>query len=95
MNSDNEVSSLVERYVSSIEFALKDLKIRDSNSTFVEHQIELVIDASKRYLSDAKYYLGIKKEAIALTSISYAEGLLDALKIMELVDFEWQRVDKS
>jgi FAD synthetase len=89
------VSSLVERYVSSIEFALKDLKIRGSNSTFVEHQIELVIDASRRYLSDAKYYLGIKKEAIALTSISYAEGLLDALRIMELVDFEWQRVDKS
>jgi FAD synthetase len=95
MNSDNEVRSLVERYVSSIEFALKDLKIRDSNSTVVEHHIELVVDAAKRYLSDAKYYLGIKKEAIALISISYAEGLLDALRIMELVDFEWQRVDKS
>ncbi len=95
MNSDNEVRSLVGRYVSSIELALKDLKIRDSNSTLVEHNIELVIDAARRYLSDAKYYLGIKKEAIALTSISYAEGLLDALRIMELVDFEWQRVDKS
>jgi FAD synthetase len=95
MNLDNEVRSLVLRYVSSIEFALKDLKIRDSNSTFLEHHIALVIDAAKRYLSDAKYYLGIKKEAIALTSISYAEGLLDALRIMELVDFEWQRVDKS
>jgi FAD synthetase len=95
MNSDNEVRSLVGRYVSSIELALKDLKIRDSNSTLVEHNIELVIDAVKRYLSDAKYYLEINKEAIALTSISYAEGLLDALRIMELVDFEWQRVDKS
>ena len=95
MNSDNEVRSLVGRYISSIELALKDLKIRDSNSTLVEHNMELVIDAVKRYLSDAKYYLEIKKEAIALTSISYAEGLLDALRIMELVDFKWQRVDKS
>jgi FAD synthetase len=95
MNSDNEVRTLVGRYVSSIELALKDLKIRDSNSTLVEHNMELVIDAVKRYLSDAKYYQKIKKEAIALTSISYAEGLLDALRIMELVDFEWQRVDKS
>ena len=95
MNSDNEVRSLVGRYISSIELALKDLKIRDSNSTLVEHNMELVIDAVKRYLSDAKYYLEIKKEVRALTSISYAEGLLDALRIMELVDFEWQRVDKS
>ncbi|MCW4043114.1 MAG: DUF357 domain-containing protein [Candidatus Bathyarchaeota archaeon] len=95
MNSDNEVRSLVGRYISSIELALKDLKIRDSNSTLVEQNMELVIDAVKRYLSDAKYYLKIRKEAIALTSISYAEGLLDALRIMELVDFEWQRVGKS
>ena len=95
MNSDNEVRPLVGRYISSIELALKDLKIRDSNSTLAEHNIELVIDSVKRYLFDAKYYLEIKKDATALTSISYAEGLLDALRIMELVDFEWQRVDKS
>lgn len=95
MNSDSEVLSLVGRYVSSVELALKDLKIKDSNSVLVDNKIELVIDAVKRYLTDAKYYLKIKKEAIALTSISYAEGLLDSLRIMELVDFEWQRVDKS
>lgn len=95
MNSDSEIRSLVGKYVSSVELALKDLKIRDSNSILADQKMDLVIDTVKRYLSDAKYYLKIKKEAIALTSISYAEGLLDALRIMELVDFEWQRVDKS
>lgn len=95
MNSDNEVRSLVDKYVSSVELALKDLKFIDPNTILGDQNIELVIDAVKRYLSDAKYYLKIKKEAIALTSISYAEGLLDALRIMELVDFEWQRVDKT
>ncbi len=95
MNSDSEIRSLVGKYVSSVELALKDLKIRDSNSILADQKMGLIIDAVKRYLSDAKYYLKIKKEAIALTSISYAEGLLDALRIMELVDFEWQRVDKS
>ena len=94
MNSDSEVRSLVGRYVSSVELVLKDLKLRDPNSIVVDQKMELVMDAVKRYLSDAKYYLKIKKEAIALTSISYAEGLLDALRIMELVDFEWKRVDK-
>ena len=94
MNSDSEVRSLVGRYVSSVDLALKDLKLRDPNTILVDQNIKLVIDAVKRYLSDAKYYLKIKKEAIALTSISYAEGLLDALRIMDLVDFEWQRVDK-
>ncbi|WP_455280257.1 DUF357 domain-containing protein [[Eubacterium] cellulosolvens] len=95
MNSDSEVRSLVRRYVSSVELVLRDLNIRDFDSTLIDKNMELVIDAAKRYLSDAKYYLKIKKEAIALTSISYAEGLLDALRIMELVDFEWQRVDTS
>ena len=95
MNSDNEVRLLVERYVYSVELALKDLKLRKLDSILVDQKMELVIDAVKRYLSDAKYYLKIKKEAIALTSISYAEGLLDALRIMELVEFEWKRVDRS
>ena len=95
MNSDSEVRSLVRRYVSSVELVLRDLNIRDFDSTLIDKNMELVIDAAKRYLSDAKYYLKIKKEAIALTSISYAEGLLDALRIMELVDFKWQRVDTS
>ncbi len=95
MNSDSEVRLLVERYVYSVELALKDLKLRKLDSILVDQKMELVIDAVKRYLSDAKYYLKIKKEAIALTSISYAEGLLDALRIMELVEFEWKRVDRT
>ena len=95
MNSDSEARLLVERYVYSVELALKDLKLRKLDSILVDQKMELVIDAVKRYLSDAKYYLKIKKEAIALTSVSYAEGLLDALRIMELVEFEWKRVDRS
>ena len=95
MNSDNEVRLLVERYVYSVELALKDLKLRKLDSILIDQKMELVIDTVKRYLSDAKYYLKIKKEAIALTSISYAEGLLDALRIMELVEFEWKRVERT
>jgi len=45
--------------------------------------IELVLSYSK----DAKHYLETKKPVTSLACIAYAEGLLDALKFLELIEF--------
>ena len=41
------------------------------------------------YLEDAKYYKAQGKFETSLTSVAYCEGLLDALRLLGAVKFEW------
>jgi FAD synthetase len=54
----------------------------------MEVEVKEMLDHAERYLDDAEYYWGEKKE-VALASVSYAEGILDALNLLGLVKFEW------
>jgi len=53
--------------------------------------VDRLMDAIKRYASDAKYYVDIGDCETALVSISYAEGLLDALNYLGLANIVWSR----
>jgi hypothetical protein len=40
-------------------------------------------------LEDAKYYKDQKRFETSLTSVAYCEGLLEALRLLGAVKFEW------
>jgi FAD synthetase len=48
--------------------------------------IDRVTDAIRRYLQDARHYLDQGRATTSLASVAYAEGLLDALKFLELAE---------
>jgi hypothetical protein len=48
-----------------------------------------LLEYASAYLADAKYYKGQKRFETSLTSVAYCEGLLDALRLLGLVKFEW------
>lgn len=50
-----------------------------------------VLEQAENYLRDSRFYLGRGEGAIALASVAYAEGLLDALRLLGLVEFDWPR----
>ncbi|MEM1607111.1 MAG: DUF357 domain-containing protein [Candidatus Bathyarchaeia archaeon] len=86
--NQTSIEERVERYVLKTEEVLKRLKVL-GEFTVKESLIREVIDEAKRYFEDAKYYLEMKEYDVSLASISYCEGLLDALRILKLVEFEW------
>jgi len=45
-----------------------------------------VVDYAKRYVADSKYFLETGKPTTALASVAYAEGLLDSLSIIGMVN---------
>lgn len=45
-----------------------------------------VLDYAKRYVADSKYFLETGKPTTALASVAYAEGLLDSLSIIGMLD---------
>jgi len=51
--------------------------------------VDMTIEHIRAYLADAKYYKSQKNFETSLASIAYCEGLLDALKLLGLVKFEW------
>ena len=86
---------LVSKYIESAEYVMRDLKIMQTAVNTGTEDIEKVIKHAKAYLDDAKYYRDKKHFEVGLTSIAYCEGLLDALKLLGAVSFEWPTKSKK
>jgi FAD synthetase len=81
--------ALTDKYISSAEKVLKELERTKTAISMDEKSVENIISYATAYLKDAKYYKAQKKLETSLTSIAYCEGLLDALRLLGAVKFEW------
>jgi len=71
-------------YIKNLEEALEGLVLKDPA---YKHIVEL----ASAYLKDSKHYYSIGDRETALAAVSYAEGLLDALKMIGAATFVWKR----
>ncbi len=79
---------LIEKYTRSCRRALDELIVGTLPVTVGEAEVKNLIEHAERYLSDAMYYAGERRET-ALASVCYSEGILDALRLLGLVMFDW------
>jgi len=80
---------LVSKYVSSTEYVLRNMETVEDSIDIDGQSTRKVVEHVKAYLEDAKYYRDRKKFEVSLASVAYCEGLLDALKLLGAVKFEW------
>jgi len=80
---------LVSKYIESAECVMQGLKATQTAVNVAREDIEKAIKHARSYLDDAKYYRDKRRFEVGLTSIAYCEGLLDALKLLGVVSFEW------
>jgi FAD synthetase len=71
-------------YIRNLEGALNTLVLRD-------RACKHVVDLARAYLKDSKYYYSVGDIETAIATASYAEGLLDALRLIGAASFEWRR----
>jgi FAD synthetase len=83
------LEELVSKYVASTEHALKKMETVEHSINVDAEDIGKIVEYVKAYLEDAKYYRNKKKFEVSLASVAYCEGLLDALKLLGAVKFEW------
>lgn len=83
------LEKLVSKYMASTEHVLNIMEIAGSSVNLNVDDIIKVVESAKAYLEDAKYYRERKKFEVSLASVAYCEGLLDALKLLGAVKFEW------
>jgi len=83
------LEELVSKYIASAEQVFGEVKIAEPSVNLESVSIKKVVEFAKAYLEDAKYYRDKKKFGTSLASVAYCEGLLDALKLLGAVRFEW------
>jgi len=86
--------ALSTKYILSAEKVLNSLSRLQAPVTVDAECVEKLISYATAYFEDAKYYKDQKKFETSLTSIAYCEGLLDALRLMGAVKFEWPKNTK-
>ena len=83
-----ETDRLIDKYTKGCRRVLEELKTHNLPAEITETQVRELLKHTENYLDDAEYYR-IDKKPTALTSVAYAEGILDALKLLGIVEFEW------
>ncbi len=84
MSALSDPCARLSRYIDNVSKVLKDLRVRDKSC-------REVVDLACAYLRDSMYYRDKGDCITGLVTISYAEGLLDALRMIGCVEFEWVR----
>lgn len=75
------------KYLETTTKSLQALKPKRDPGIVSSIQLDRVSELARDYARDAKHYLGDQKPVTALACIAYAEGLLDALKFLQLAEF--------
>ena len=83
------LETLVSKYIGSAEKVLNEMQQAQGSLAASEESVSNVVEYAEAYLADAKYYKAQKRFETSLTSIAYCEGLLDALRLLGAVKFEW------
>jgi len=83
------LEALVTKYIVSAEKVLEEMQRTKGAIYVAEERVDNILGYVTAYLEDAKYYKAQKKFETSLTSVAYCEGLLDALRLLGAVKFEW------
>ena len=84
-----KLRSRVEGYIAKTRRVLERLRLKRPLRPISDNLIDELIDHARRYVEDAEFYLKKGDLETALASISYCEGILDALKLLDMAEFEW------
>lgn len=83
------LNQLAARYIASTETVLREIQIIEASQNIKEKDVRRIVNHVKAYFEDAKYYKGKNRFKVSLASVVYCEGLLDALRMLGAVKFEW------
>jgi FAD synthetase len=75
-----------KRYIALFEKAFQELVPEKEDTLVKAEHVRRISDMMGRYLKDAQHYLAHNKPSTSLAAVAYAEGLLDALKFLELAE---------
>lgn len=89
------LEALTIKYISMAEKVFNQLTRTQTSISLTDETVAAILSYAIDYLEDAKYYKAQGKLETSLTSVAYCEGLLDALRLIGAVNFEWPSNQKE
>lgn len=89
------LKQLASKYIASAKCVFLEIEIVEPCPNIDVSNVKKAVGFAKAYLDDAKYYRDKKRFDVSLASVAYCEGLLDALKLLGAVKFEWPLKEKG
>jgi len=86
-NLKKRIDYLVNKYVNKTREALKES--REMISQEKSKELDELFENVECYLDDSIRFLNSGDEHLAMLSVGYAEGLLDALRFQNILDLKW------
>jgi len=83
------LEQIVLEYIDSAKQVVDTLGLARMPVIVESEKVEEVVQWARAYLEDAEYYREKEKFEVSLTSVAYCEGVLEALKLLGAVNFEW------
>jgi hypothetical protein len=84
------IEDLVTKYINNTGQVFKKIKIPEAEEIKLDRErIQEIIEYARNYFEDSIYHRDQKKFEVALTSVAYCEGLLDALRLLGVAEFQW------
>jgi FAD synthetase len=84
------ISDLVAKYINNTKQVFREIKTLTANEIMLDNKkVREVIEYARNYFEDSEYHRDQKKFEVALTSVAYCEGLLDALRLLGVAEFQW------
>jgi hypothetical protein len=83
------VDEILSKYIHNTERVFVEMTLSHGVVQIDRKKASNIVDTAKRYLEDAKYYQRRKRFETGLASVAYSEGLLDALRLLEIAEFQW------
>ena len=83
------LKKLLSKYMQNTEQVFAEMHFSQDVVYVDSEKTREIVDEAKRYLEDAEYNCGRRQFETGLVSVAYSEGLLDALRLLGLVKFQW------
>ena len=84
------ISDIVAKYLDSTKQVFETIKTPTANNMGLDNKkVQDIIEYARNYFEDSKYHRDQKKFEVALASVAYCEGLLDALRLLGVAEFQW------
>jgi len=77
----------IESYIRNVIDVIEQIK----STSLIDREVREILEIAEAYVKDSVHYLRSNDEFHALATIAYAEGLLDALRLLGKVKFEWKK----
>jgi hypothetical protein len=86
---EEELKVRALRYIQGMRRVLSEVKLTKIPVTIAPSEVEMLIDWIKNYVEDSSIFLERGDTASSLVAICYAEGIMEALRLLKLAEFEW------